>query len=249
MVAVTLHQHVFSVLQAKTMDRHIIGKLEIPAASFGIFGILSMAATITTYNLVLVPFLSKFTKRRRGLSLKERMGIGVALTCAAAAVSAVVERKRRNTAIREGFSNLPLEVVNMSAMWLVPQHCLHGIAESFNFIGQIEFYYSQFPKSMSSIAMALLSLGMGVGSLVCSLLINIVQNVTERGGKVGWLSKNLNKGHYDYYYWLLTCLSVGNVLYYILCSWAYGSEDDEVEGVKPEDTPKCKSPPAGPVCV
>jgi peptide/histidine transporter 3/4 len=120
----------------------------------------------------------------------------------------------------------------------VPQHCLHGIAEAFNAIGQIQFYYSQFPKSMSSIAMALLSLGIGVGNLFASLIIYIVDDVTKRGGNVSWVSKNLNKGHYDYYYWVLTILGVVNVFYYILCSWAYGSEDDKVEGVKEEDMPK-----------
>lgn len=238
MVSVTLNQQAFSVLQARTMDRHVVNKFKIPTASLSMFGILSMAATVAIYDQVGVPLLTKFTKSRRGLSLKERMGIGVALTCVATAVSAVIEGKRRNTAIREGLSDDPQAVVNMSAMWLVPQHCLHGIAEAFNAIGQIEFYYSQFPKSMSSIAIALLSLGMGVGNLFASLIVNIVDDVTKRGGNVSWVSKNLNKGHYDYYYWVLTILGVVNVFYYILCSWAYGSEDDKVEGVKKEDMPK-----------
>lgn len=238
MVSVTLNQQAFSVLQASTMDRHVVNKFKIPAASLGMFGILSMAATVAIYDLVGVPLLSKFTKLKRGLSLKERMGIGVALTCVATAMSAIVEGKRRNTAIREGLSDDPHAVVNMSAMWLVPQYCLHGIAEAFNAIGQIQFYYSQFPKSMSSIAMALLSLGIGVGNLFASLIIYIVDDVTKRGGNVSWVSKNLNKGHYDYYYWVLTILGVVNVFYYILCSWAYGSEDDKVEGVKEEDMPK-----------
>lgn len=235
MVAVTLNQQPISVLQASTMDRHIINKFKIPAASLGVFGILSMSAMAAIYDMVGVPLLSKFTKSRRGFSLKVRMGIGVALTCVATAVSAGVERKRRSTAIREGFSNDPRAVVNMSAMWLVPQNCLHGIAEAFNAIGQIEFYYSQFPKSMSSIAVALFSLGMGVGNLIASLIVNVVDDVTKRGGNVSWVSKNLNMGHYDYYYWVLTFLGVVNVFYYILCSWAYGSEDDRVEGVKEED--------------
>lgn len=243
MVAVTLNQQPFSVLQASTMDRRIINNLKIPPASLSVFGILGMAATVAIYDLVGVPLLSKFTKSRRGLSLKQRMGIGVALTCVATAVSAAVEGKRRNTAIQEGFSDDPKAVVNMSAMWLAPQHCLHGIAEAFNAIGQIEFYYSQFPKSMSSIAVALFSLGMGVGNLIASLIVNIVDDVTKRGGNVSWVSRNLNEGHYDYYYWVLTILAVVNVFYYILCSWAYGSEDDKVEGEEEEDMKPNYPPP------
>lgn len=243
MVAVTLNQQVFSILQASTMDRRFIKDFKIPPASYSVFGILSMAATAAIYDTVLVPLLSKVTKRRRGLSLKARMGVGVALTCVATAVSAIVETKRRNEAIREGLANSPLALVNMSAMWLVPQHCLHGVAEAFNIIGQIEFYYSQFPESMSSIAMALVSVGFGVGNLVASLIVTIVSAVTKKGGKVSWVSKNLNMGHYDYYYWLLTIFSIVNVFYYMLCSWLFGSEDkDEIDnGTKEEDMAKSKT--------
>ncbi|KAK7834212.1 protein nrt1/ ptr family 1.2 [Quercus suber] len=94
----------------------------------------------------------------------------------------------------------------MSAMWLVPQHCLAGIAEAFNCIGQIEFYYSQFPKTMSSIAMSLLAFGMSVGSLIAGLIVSIMKNVTRSEGGENWLSNNINKAHYDYYYWLLTIM-------------------------------------------
>ncbi|XP_026458619.1 protein NRT1/ PTR FAMILY 1.2-like [Papaver somniferum] len=57
-------------------------------------------------------------------------------------------------AIKHGISKLVHAVVDTSAFWLVPQHCLIGVAEAFNFIAQIKFYYTQFPKSMASIAVA-----------------------------------------------------------------------------------------------
>lgn len=49
-------------------------------------------------------------------------------------------------------SNNPHAVIDMLAMWLVPQHCINGLAEALNAIGQIEFFYSEFPRNMSSIA-------------------------------------------------------------------------------------------------
>lgn len=125
------------------------------------------------YDRILVPLISKYTKRPGGLSFKQRIGTGLVLSCLAMAVASEVERRRRNTAIQEGFENNKHGVVTMSAWWLVPQHCLTGLAEAFNAIGQIEFYYSQFPKSMSSIAVALLSLGFGMGSLVGSLIVTV----------------------------------------------------------------------------
>ncbi|GAU11681.1 hypothetical protein TSUD_74310 [Trifolium subterraneum] len=69
------------------------------------------------------------------------MGIGIAISCLATLVAALVEKKRRNEAIREGFMDNPKGVVNMSAMWLVPQHCLVGLAEALNVIGQIDWAY------------------------------------------------------------------------------------------------------------
>lgn len=125
------------------------------------------------YDRILVPLISKYTGRPGGLSFKQRIGTGLVLSCLAMAVASEVERRRRNTAIQEGFENNKNGVVTMSAWWLVPQHCLTGLAEAFNAIGQIEFYYSQFPKSMSSIAVALLSLGFGMGSLVGSLIVTV----------------------------------------------------------------------------
>ncbi|KAJ6674129.1 PROTEIN NRT1/ PTR FAMILY 1.3 [Salix viminalis] len=37
-----------------------------------------------------------------------------------------------------------------------------------------------------------------------------------------WVSSNINKGHYDYYYWLLATLGFATFIYYLACSKAYG---------------------------
>lgn len=243
MISVNINsQHSFPVLQATTMNRDFIAGFKIPEGSFIVFGVLTMTIWVAIYDRLIVPILSKYTKRPRGLSYKQRMGIGLVLSCLATTVAALVEKNRRRTAINEGFSNKPFGVVSMSAMWLVPQYCLIGLAEGFNIIGQIEFYYSQFPKSMTSIAMALFSLGLGLGNLIGSFIIEILDNLTKKGGHVSWVTNNLNKGHYDYYYWILTILGVANFFYYIICSWAYGScEDkkiwDEGNGLNVEDMP------------
>ncbi|PSS01900.1 Protein NRT1/ PTR FAMILY 1.2 like [Actinidia chinensis var. chinensis] len=227
-IAVTISQQAFPVLQASTMDRHFINNFEIPPGSFGVFGILTLTIWVVIYDRVVVPWLRKYTKLPRGLSLKQRMGIGLLLSCVGTSVAALVETERRRRAINEGLENQPHGLVKMSAMWLVPQHCITGIAEAFNIIGQIEFYYSQFPKSMSSIAVALFSLGLGVGNLVGSLIVVILDHVTKQGGNVSWVSNNLNKGHYDYYYWVVAILCVANFFYFLLCGWAYGPEEQNV---------------------
>jgi len=66
-----------------------------------------------------------------------QMRLGIFISCLAIVVATFVERKRRNEAIWKG-------VVNMSAMWLVPQCCLYGLAKSLSMVGQIEFYLQVF---------------------------------------------------------------------------------------------------------
>ncbi|XP_058074309.1 protein NRT1/ PTR FAMILY 1.2-like isoform X2 [Magnolia sinica] len=222
MIAVTINQHSFPVLLAKTMDRHIGPKFQIPAGSYSVFAILTLTIWVAIYDRIVVPLLARVTGIPRGIGHKQRMGIGLLISCAATAVAAMVESARRRTAIRQGFADQGLAVVNMSAMWLVPQHCLTGLAEAFNAIGQIEFYYSELPKTMSSIGIALFSLGMGVGNLCGSLIIGIVNDVTKGGSHDSWVSNNPNKGHFDYYYWVLTILSFINFFYFIFCGWIYG---------------------------
>lgn len=226
MPGVIIGQQMFPVLQASTMDRRV-GHFEIPAASFGVFSILTLTVWVAVYDRALVRPLSRLTGHARGISLRQRMGLGLALFAAAMAVAAHTESVRRNAAIAQGlrdFGPRSGRTVRMSAMMLVPQHCLTGLAEAFNLIGQIEFYYAEFPKSMSSIGVSLLALGLGFGGVMGSAIVGIIGAVTGRDGHDGWLVNNLNRGHYDYYYLVLTVLSAANVVYFLVCGWAYGEE-------------------------
>ncbi|KAG5523444.1 hypothetical protein RHGRI_035305 [Rhododendron griersonianum] len=142
-------------------------------------------------------------------------------------LAAIVEHYRKRKAIESGYHDTPSGVVHMSAMSLVPQHLLSGIAEARNMIASNEFFYSELPKSMLSIAMSLSRLGLAVGSLLASLILSTVADITKRGGKGSWISNNINRSHYESYYWLLAVLSSVNLLYFLLCSWAYGPCADQ----------------------
>ncbi|KAK7850275.1 protein nrt1/ ptr family 1.2 [Quercus suber] len=226
MMSVTLSQNSFPVLQAASMDRHITPYFEIPAGSFSVFLVITITLWITLYDRVVLPLASKVSGKPCRLNEKKRMGIGLFFSCMSMAAMAIAESVRRELAIEEGFSDDPQAVVSMSAMWLLPYYIFAGLGEAFNAIGQNEFYYSQLPKSMSSIATTLFGLGMSVASLVASSILNTVDNVTKKGGE-SWVSSNINKAHYDYYYWLLTGLSSANLMYFLFCSKAYGPCEEE----------------------
>ncbi|GAY51128.1 hypothetical protein CUMW_131940 [Citrus unshiu] len=159
MMSINISQNSFPLLQASSMDRHVTSSFQIPAGSFGTFTIITLAAWVVLYDRVLIPVASKIKGKPVRLGVKLRMGIGLFLSCMGMVVSGLVENIRRRRAIREGYLNNGQAVLEMSAMWLVPQHCLNGLAEAFNAIAQTEFFYSEFPKSMSSIAASLFGLG------------------------------------------------------------------------------------------
>ncbi|CAN4094748.1 unnamed protein product [Withania somnifera] len=221
MIFIAINQWSFSVLQTKTMDRHVFPHFEIPAASFSMFMIIALTIWVTFYDRVLVPLLSKYTGQPRGLSPILRMGIGLIISCISMALSAITESIRRQRAIEEGHEDDPSALVNMSAMWFVPQYALLGVAEAAHAVGQIEFFYSLLPKSMSSIASATYTIGTAVSSLVGSILVSGLDCLSSTGGKTSWLSSNINRGHLDYYFWLLTFLSLLNFLYFFVVCRLY----------------------------
>ncbi|KAK9069749.1 hypothetical protein SSX86_010143 [Deinandra increscens subsp. villosa] len=235
MLFVTMNQATFPVLQAQTMDRHITPGFEIPAASFGFFTIVTIMVWVILYDRAILPLLSKIQRKPVYISVKLRMGAGLAFSILGMLISGIVEHVRKNKAIEDGFLDNSQAVIKMSAMWLIPQHVLSGLADALNIIGQNEFYYSEFPKSMSSIASSLYLLGSGFGSLLASLLLSTVNDITKGGGEEGWISTNINKGHYDKYYWLLGIMSCINFVYYVVCSRGYGSCVDKA-GAKGEMT-------------
>ncbi|KAL9226831.1 hypothetical protein vseg_002598 [Gypsophila vaccaria] len=228
------------VLQARSMNRHITKNFEVPAGSFGSFLIIVIVLWLVIYDRIIIPLATRIMGKPVHLSPRTRMGIGLLLFPASVAATAIIEGVRREKAILEGFADNPSGVVDMSAFWLLFHSLFAGIAEAFLVIAQTEFFYMEFPKTMSSVATNIGSLGGSVASLLSSLLMNTVDSITSKGGKDSWVSSNINKGHLDYYHWLLTGLYLLNFFFYLLCSRAYGTSDaqemlrDDDEEIKDE---------------
>ncbi|XP_011026620.1 PREDICTED: protein NRT1/ PTR FAMILY 1.2-like isoform X2 [Populus euphratica] len=222
LMSINVLQHSFIVLQASTMDRHITSKFQVPAGSFTAFQLFSSVIWIALYDRVVIPLASKIRGKPSRLGLKQRIGIGILSSSAAMAALAIIESVRRKTAIEEGFYDDPNSVLHISALWLLLYFFITGFAEAFCGIGQNEFFYTELPKSMSSVASNLFEMGLSVSNLIASLLVTIVRNFFKGNDQESWLSSNINKGHYDYYYWLLAGLSLANFIYYRACCKAYG---------------------------
>ncbi|XP_019152893.1 PREDICTED: protein NRT1/ PTR FAMILY 2.11-like [Ipomoea nil] len=231
-----LEQQQYVVFQALQSDRHLgSSSFQIPAATYTIFSMLSLTLFLPIYDRIIVPFLRRYTRKEEGITLLQRMGIGIFLTVVASFISAFVEERRRSVALSRpmpGVTSKGAAISSMSALWLVPQLSLAGLAEAFTAIGQVEFYYKQFPENMRSVAGSFFFLGMGASSYLNSFLISIVHRTTENAKTGNWLPEDLNKGRLDYFYFMITGLGILNVVYFLVFSRWYEYKDGTEGAIK-----------------
>ncbi|KAJ6751668.1 hypothetical protein OIU85_002128 [Salix viminalis] len=145
-----LQQQTYAVFQALQMDRRLgSSSFKVPAATYIIFTMLTLTMWIPLYDRIIVPFLQKLTGKDGGITLLQRMGIGMILAIICTVVSGLVEENRRHVALTRptlGLTNKGAAISSLSGMWLVPQLALSGLSEGFNYIAQIEFYYKAIPR-------------------------------------------------------------------------------------------------------
>ncbi|KAJ4973388.1 hypothetical protein NE237_006562 [Protea cynaroides] len=220
-----VQQQTYAVYQAIQSDRSL-GHFQVPAGSYIVFSFLALTIWIPIYDRILVPTLRRVTGREGGITLLQRMGAGVFLSVLLMLVSGLVEEKRRHLALTRPLPGVVAEagggaVSSMSALWLVPQLLISGLAEAFNSIGQIEFYYKQFPENMRSIANSFFFLGMACSSYLSTFLIFVVHRTTAKAATGNWLPEDLNKGRLDYFYYMIAGLGTLNFGYFLMISTWY----------------------------
>ncbi|CAA6674363.1 unnamed protein product [Spirodela intermedia] len=162
----------------------------VPPAALQSFISLSVLAFVPIYDRLFVPITRAFTGRASGLTMLQRIGVGMVFSIFAVAIAAKVETKRLQTARDLGLVDLP-------------GYVLFGVSSVFTVVGLQEFFYDQVPVSMRSLGFALYLSIFGVGSFISGFFI------------LDWFSDNLNRAHLDYFYWLLAALSSVELLLYL----------------------------------
>jgi peptide/histidine transporter 3/4 len=219
-VTVTAQMSSTFIEQGETMDNHV-GPFTVPPASLAIFDIISVMFCIPIYDRVLVPLARRATGKERGLSQLQRLGVGLALSVAGMVYAALVEARRLSLA-----HAAPDRQPSMSIMWQAPAFAVLGAGEVFAAIGILEFFYDQSPDGMKSLGTALAQLAVAAGNYFNSAVLAAVAAVTTRHGKPGWIPDDLNKGHLDYFFWLIAVLGVVNLLHFLHCSIRYRSSNN-----------------------
>ncbi|XP_048137161.1 protein NRT1/ PTR FAMILY 4.6-like isoform X5 [Rhodamnia argentea] len=210
----------FSVQQAATMNTKL-GSLRVPPASLPIFPVLFMMILAPVYNHLVIPFARRTNKTEMGITHLQRIGTGLVLSIMAMAVAALVEVKRKKVAAESGTidSAGPLPI---TFLWIALQYLFLGSADLFTLAGMMEFFFTETPRSMRSLATALSWASLAMGYYLSSALVSIVNNITGTFSATPWMSgSNLNCYRLEGFYWLLCVLSGINFLNYLFWATRY----------------------------
>uniref|UniRef100_A0A0D9V8D6 Major facilitator superfamily (MFS) profile domain-containing protein n=1 Tax=Leersia perrieri TaxID=77586 RepID=A0A0D9V8D6_9ORYZ len=210
----------FFTKQAATLDRRIGRRFTVPPAALQTFISVSIVAFIPLYDRAFVPLARRYTGRATGITMLQRVGAGLAFSLAAVSLSALVEARRLRVAAESGMADTPKARLPMSLWWMVPQYVLVGAADVFAMVGLQEFFYDQVPDAVRSLGLALFLSIFGVGHLLSSLLISVIDRMTARHGR-SWFANNVNRAHLDYFYWLLAGLCAVELVVFVFFSRAY----------------------------
>ncbi|XP_022735191.1 protein NRT1/ PTR FAMILY 4.6-like [Durio zibethinus] len=210
----------FSVEQAATMNTKL-GSLKIPPASLPVFPVVFIMILAPVYDHFIIPFARKVTKTEMGITHLQRIGIGLFLSITAMAVAALVEVKRKRVATDSGllYSTNPLPI---TFFWIALQYLFLGSADLFTLAGLLEFFFTEAPSSMRSLATSLSWASLAMGYYLSSVIVSIVNNVTDNSRHKPWLSGHtINRFHLERFYWLMCVLSALNLLHYLFWAMRY----------------------------
>ncbi|CAN6697158.1 unnamed protein product [Malus baccata var. baccata] len=195
---------VAQVFVAATRKPHLDGTL----AGFGVYRDDKSHETNGT-----LAHTSQFSPKNHGhssgITILQRIGIGLFLSIITMVVSGLVEAKRVSVVKYHNLLDNPKAVVPVRVWWLIPQYMVCGLSDLFALVGIQEFFYDQMPEEMRSLGAAAYLNVNGVGSFI-TRGINLVQAISSKHGEK-WLSDNINRAHLNYFYWVIVALSTLNL--------------------------------------
>ncbi|KAG7020549.1 Protein NRT1/ PTR FAMILY 4.5, partial [Cucurbita argyrosperma subsp. argyrosperma] len=190
-----------------TMDCNFIG-FKIPGPSIPVIPLLFMFFFIPFYERVFVPLARKITGIPTGIRHLQRIGFGLILTAASMAIAGFVETDARTS--------------RFNTTWWI--FCVFGMADIFTMVGLLEFFYAESSAEMKSLSTAIAWCSIAFGYFTSTVVVEVVNKASG-----GWLaSNNLNRDNLNYFYWLLSVLSVVNFGFYLVCASWYRYKNVEV---------------------
>ncbi|TYH64185.1 hypothetical protein ES332_D07G248500v1 [Gossypium tomentosum] len=202
------------IKQGTTLDRSMGPHFQIPPACLTAFVTIFMLISIVLYDRYFVPIVRRYTKNPRGITLLQRMGIGIILQIIVMIIACFAERKRLSVA-REHQKLGAYDSIPLSIFILLPQFALVGVADAFVEVAKLEFFYDQAPEGMKSLGTSYFTSSIGIGHFLGSFILTTVSEMTKSHGHRGWILDNLNTSHLDYYFAFLAALGFLNFLFFL----------------------------------
>lgn len=225
-------QSTFGVLQVIQTDRSIGSHFKVPPGWMNLISMTSLSFWICIYECIYLPIMRIINKRAtRRMSMGCRIRIGILLSILCMLVAAVVEKKRRDSALKHNSFVSPV-----SFGLLLPQFALSGLNEAFAAVAIMEFFTLQVPESMRTVSGAIFFLSLSIANYTGSLIVNIVHRATSHKGKTPWLGgQDLNHTRLDYYYYLIASIGVLNFIYFnfFACHYLISGKEIEKAEVQP----------------
>ncbi|KAM3361750.1 hypothetical protein P3S68_016604 [Capsicum galapagoense] len=102
--------------------------------------------------------------------------------------------------------------------------------------GLMDFFYSEAPAGMRSLATSFSFLSLSIGCYLSSAFVELINSITSKltSNKQGWLQgRNMNKNHVELFYWFLAILSLLNFGNYVFWdNWYKYKKDGPVDEQK-----------------
>ncbi|KAI3522086.1 hypothetical protein L1887_11565 [Cichorium endivia] len=216
----------FTIQQSTTMNRNLLG-FQVPGPSIPVIPLLFMFVLLPIYDRIFVPLIRTVTGIPTGIRHLQRIGVGLVLSAISMAVAGIVETHRKNVAVENNMVDSP-GPLPLTVFWLGFQYAIFGVADMFTLVGLLEFFYEESSSGMKSLGTAISWCSMAFGYYTSSIVVEVVNKVSG-----GWLgSNNLNRDKLNYFYWLLSGLSLVNLGVYLMCAHWYKYK---VVGVKEID--------------
>ncbi|KAL2321079.1 hypothetical protein Fmac_030048 [Flemingia macrophylla] len=213
------------IRQGTTLDRSMGPHFEIPPACLIAFVNIFMLISVVIYDRLFVPTIRRYTNNPRGISLLQRLGIGLMLHVVIMLTACLVERKRLSVAKENNLLDQK-DTIPLTIFILLPQFAVTGIADTFVDVAKLEFFYDQAPEAMKSLGTSYFTTTLSIGSFLSTFLLSTVDDLTHRHGHKSWILDNLNVSRLDYYYAFLATLSAINFLCFVVVAKLYVYNDD-----------------------
>ncbi|KAK7267685.1 hypothetical protein RIF29_20363 [Crotalaria pallida] len=136
-----------------------------------------MQLSVVIYDRVFVPSIWRYTNNPRGITMLQRLGIGLMIHIIIMLTACLAERKRLSVARKNNLLGQH-DTFPLTIFILLPQFALTGIADTFVDVAKLEFFYDQAPESMKSLGTSYFTTSQAIGNFFSTFLLSYVAHVT-----------------------------------------------------------------------